>query len=68
MKKAYRNLGDYSAERQKWTKAAKYYALAQDNDNLVEAYYRLEDTVSMEKLITILPENSPILEKLADKF
>lgn len=28
LKKAYKNLGDYSAERQKWAKAAKYYALA----------------------------------------
>lgn len=25
LKKAYKNLGDYSAERQKWNKAAKYY-------------------------------------------
>jgi hypothetical protein len=28
LKKAYKNLGDYSSERQKWGKAAKYYALA----------------------------------------
>ena len=28
LKKAYKNLGDYSAERQKWNKAAKYYNLA----------------------------------------
>jgi WD repeat-containing protein 35 len=35
---------------------------------LVDAYYRLEDTGNMEKLITVLPENSPILEKLAEKF
>jgi len=28
LKRAYRNLGDYSSERQKWNKAAKYYALA----------------------------------------
>ena len=25
---AYKHLGDYSAERQKWSKAAKYYVLA----------------------------------------
>ena len=30
LKKAYKNLGDFSAERQKWAKAAKYYKLAQD--------------------------------------
>jgi hypothetical protein len=28
LKKAYKNLGDYSAERGKWTKAAKYYQTA----------------------------------------
>lgn len=28
LKKAYKNLGDYSAERQKWAKAAKYFNLA----------------------------------------
>lgn len=28
LKKAYHHLGDYSAERQKWAKAAKYYALS----------------------------------------
>jgi WD repeat-containing protein 35 len=61
-------LGDYSAERQKWTKAANYYALAQDNENLIDAYYKLEDTASMEKMITFLPDNSPLLEKLAEKF
>lgn len=68
LKKAYKNLGDYSAERQKWTKAVNYYSLAQDNDNLIEAYYKMEDTTNMEKMITILPDNSPLLEKLAEKF
>jgi WD repeat-containing protein 35 len=68
LKKAYKNLGDYSAERQKWAKAAKYYALAQDNENLIEAYYRLEDFTKMETIISILPENAPVLERLADKF
>jgi len=28
LKKAYRSLGDYSAERGKWNKAAKYYSTA----------------------------------------
>jgi len=30
LKRVYKNLGDYSAERQKWAKAAKYYKLAHD--------------------------------------
>ena len=28
--RVYKNLGDYSAERQKWAKAAKYYKLAHE--------------------------------------
>ena len=68
LKKAYKNLGDYTAERQRWTKATKYYSLAQDNESLIDAYYRLEDTDNMEKIICILPENSPLLDKLGEKF
>jgi WD repeat-containing protein 35 len=62
LKRAYKNLGDYSAERQKWQKAAKYYSQALDNESLIEAYFRLEDTANMEKLISVMPENSPLLE------
>ena len=68
LKKAYKNLGDYSAERQKWAKAVHYYALAQDNESLIDAHYKLEDTASLEKTIALLPDNSPLLEKLAEKF
>ena len=62
LKKAYKNLGDYTAERSKWNKAVKYYQKAQDNESLVEAYFKLEDFDNLEKLIMILPENSPILD------
>jgi WD repeat-containing protein 35 len=41
--KAYKNLGDYSAERQKWAKACKYYKMANDYENLTYAYYKMED-------------------------
>ena len=68
MKKAYKNLGDYSAERGKWTKAAKYYQTAQDNESLVEAYFKLEDFDSLEKLLSVLPENSPILDTVGERF
>jgi hypothetical protein len=35
---------------------------------LVEAYFKLEDFENLEKLLTILPENSPILEALGERF
>ena len=68
LKKAYKNLGDYSAERGKWNKAAKYYQQAQDNESLVEAYFKLEDFDNLEKLIRILPENCTILDILGERF
>jgi len=68
LKKAYKNLGDYSAERQKWAKAAKYFKLAHDYESLQHAYYKLEDFTNMEKLIEVLPPESPILEFLGDRF
>jgi len=68
LKRAYKNLGDYSAERGKWHKAIKYYTTAQDNESLVEAYFKVEDFDNLEKLIRILPENSPILDVLGERF
>ena len=68
LKKAYKNLGDFCAERQRWAKAVKFYSQAQDNENLIDAYYRMEDTANMEKLVNVLPENSPLLEKLGERF
>lgn len=68
LKQAYKNLGDYSAERQKWNKAAKYYAQAQDNEALATAYYKIEDFKGLKDMIAVLPENSPILMNLGDKF
>ena len=68
LKKAYKHLGDHFAERSKWNKAAKYYANAHDNESLVEAYFKLEDFDQLEQLIRILPENSPILDTLGERF
>ena len=47
LKQAYKNLADYSAERQKWQRAVKYYGFAQDNESLAQAYFKLEDYASM---------------------
>lgn len=68
LKIAHNNLGDYWAERHRWKKAAHYYSLAQNNEALVEAYYREEDFVSLEKLIDVLPATSPLLERIANRF
>lgn len=56
LKRFYKNLGDYSAERQKWQKAAKYFKLAHDNESLAVAYYKMEDFTNLENVIDLLPE------------
>ena len=68
LKRVYKNLGDYSAERQKWAKAAKYYKLAHDHECLAVAYYKMEDFTNLANVINSLPEQSPILDKLGEKF
>jgi WD repeat-containing protein 35 len=35
---------------------------------LVDAYYKIEDFTSLTKIINVLPENSPVLERLAEKL
>lgn len=66
--RAYKNLGDFSAERQKWAKACKYYKLANDFESLCTAYYKMEDFASLEGLINFIPQASPLLETLGEKF
>ena len=68
LNRAYKNLGDYSAERQKWAKAAKYYKLAHDFENLAGSQYKLEDFDGMESMIDSLPAQSPTLQILGEKF
>ena len=68
LKRIYKNLGDFYAERQKWAKAAKNFNLAHDNDSLAVAYYKMEDYTNLANVIELLPEQSPILEKLGEKF
>jgi len=65
---AYNNIGDYYGERFRWKNAASHYALAQNNEALAEAYYKIEDFDSLSKMIDILPEGSPLLESLGEKF
>ena len=68
MNRAYKNLGDYSAERQRWSKAAKFYKLCNDYEALAHAYFKMEDFNSLQGVIKFLPEASPILEILGEKF
>jgi len=68
LNRAYKNLGDYSAERQKWAKAAKYYKLCNDYECLSNSYYKLEDFEALALLIESLPQASPMLEGIGETF
>lgn len=65
---AYNEMGDHYADRFKWSKAAKNYALAYNNEKLIEAYYNLEDYDKLEQMIQLLPDESPLLQDIAEKF
>ena len=65
---AWNKIGDYYADRQKWSKAVQYYAQAKNARALIECYYILEEFAGLEKLIQILPEGSPLLLNIATKF
>jgi WD repeat-containing protein 35 len=65
---AWSSIGDYYADRGKWSNAAQYYAKAQNNGALVDAYYFLEDYDALERLIGYLPEGSGLLMDIGNKF
>merc|ERR1719375_1855544 len=68
LQQAWSAIGDYYRDRGKWSNAAQYYAKAQNNISLINAYYFLEDYDSLERLIGYLPQGSPLLPDIAQKF
>eukprot|EP00929_Paragymnodinium_shiwhaense_P008039 TRINITY_DN111964_c0_g1_i1.p1 TRINITY_DN111964_c0_g1~~TRINITY_DN111964_c0_g1_i1.p1 ORF type:complete len:1227 (-),score=335.65 TRINITY_DN111964_c0_g1_i1:276-3956(-) len=65
---AYSAIGDYYADRGKWSQAAQYYAQAQNHTALVDTYYFLEDYDALGRLINVLPIGSPLLVDIGNKF
>lgn len=48
--------------------AASYYAQAKNSEALADALYRLEDFEGLEQLTAALPEGSPLLLHLGERF
>mmetsp|Transcript_25500 Transcript_25500/g.48224 ORF Transcript_25500/g.48224 Transcript_25500/m.48224 type:complete len:1215 (+) Transcript_25500:126-3770(+) len=65
---AWNKIGEYYADRQKWSKAVAYFAQAKNAEQLVECFYLLEDYVGLEKLIHTLPDGHPMLCNIGKKF
>ena len=66
--KAWNAIGDYYADRLKWSSAVSYYQQSQNVEKLVECYYLLEDYDKLSGLIDQVPDNSVLLEVLPYHF
>lgn len=65
---AYNELGNFHAQRMQFDQAAQYYLQAKNYDGLIDAYTRLEDYESLEKIMPEIPEGTSQLLALGDKF
>ncbi|KAL9655556.1 hypothetical protein ABK040_002223 [Willaertia magna] len=64
----FNQLGDHYSERQQWERSIQFYIKSRNFEKLSEAYYRVEDFDSLERLIEELPENSSLLSSIGDKL
>lgn len=67
-KSSYNQMGNYFADRHQYTQASSYYKLAENNQQLVECYYKMEDYESLEKIAETLDELDPLIPKIASMF
>ena len=65
---AWNAIGDYYADRQKWSNAVQYYVQGNNQERLAECYYMLEDFIGLQKLADGLPENHKMLPVSAASF
>ncbi|XP_038051534.1 WD repeat-containing protein 35-like isoform X4 [Patiria miniata] len=68
LQQAWNAIGDYYADRQKWSNAVTYYVQGNNQERLAECYYLLEDFVGLQKLADSLPENHRLLPDIAAMF
>uniref|UniRef100_A0A914PNJ9 Uncharacterized protein n=1 Tax=Panagrolaimus davidi TaxID=227884 RepID=A0A914PNJ9_9BILA len=61
MIEAWKEVGDWFAERQKWAMAAKHYASGNHFDELLDCYIKMDDFGKMEQLMHQLPDNHAVL-------
>ncbi|KFV77076.1 WD repeat-containing protein 35, partial [Dryobates pubescens] len=68
LEQAHNAIGDYFADRQKWSNAVQYYVQGRNQERLAECYYMLEDYQGLENLANSLPENNKLLPDIARMF
>ena len=62
------NIGEYYADRLKWSRARKYFERSQSYERLIECYFILEDFDALFDVIGKLPEGSPLLLEIGRMF
>jgi len=68
LKKAYENIGEYYSTRSAWDKAVKAYKKSDNLEMMAECYYRLENFQGLTEVLNLLPEASPLLTSVGEKF
>jgi len=68
MTTAWNKIGDHFWERQRPAKAVQYYGQAKNAAMQIQCLYQLEDYAGLEKLIGQLPDGSPLLREVGEKF
>lgn len=68
VQRAWNQVGDFFADRQQWRKALKHFHSARNYEKLILCYSMLEDFKSLDTLIDVLPEGSPLLSSIAERF
>lgn len=68
LQRAWKHVGDYFMERQKWQSAAKHYEHGQNFKELVKCYLMMDDFARLESLAQQLPDRHDVLRLLAEIF
>ncbi|KAH9492608.1 WD repeat-containing protein 35 [Bulinus truncatus] len=68
LEEAWNAVGDYYADRQKWSQAVTYYQKGRNQERLAECYYMLEDYAGLQTMVNSLPENHKLLPEIATMF
>lgn len=66
MRKAWENIGDFYADRQKWTKASQYYSQSQQLHKLAHTLFLLEEYDSLAQIISKAEHDKALLLKIGE--
>ncbi len=61
LEKTWNQIGDHFMERKKWRQAVAYYTQGRNTEKLVQCYIALQDYESLERVVSQLSSNSPML-------